>query len=130
MSLLIIGTVAFDDVETPFGKSGRMVGGSASYIGLCCSYFLNKVNLITIENSLGEDLVKQKYPHIAHKVMYVPVGVNDVFLKDQHTVLSNQDILDVIVKHEPKCYLKPNTRFNYSNTNYALLGMPERCDNK
>ena len=47
----------------------------------------------------------------------------DVFLKDQNTVLSNQDILDVIVKHEPKCYLKPNTRFNYSNTNYVLLSL-------
>ena len=47
----------------------------------------------------------------------------DVFLKDQNTVLSNQDILDVIVKHEPKCYLKPNTRFNYSNTNYVLLAL-------
>lgn len=47
----------------------------------------------------------------------------DVFLKDQNTVLSNQDILDVIVKHEPKCYLKPNTRFNYSNTNFVLLAL-------
>lgn len=47
----------------------------------------------------------------------------DVFLKNQNTILSNQDVLDVIVKHEPKCYLKPNTRFNYSNTNYALLAL-------
>ena len=47
----------------------------------------------------------------------------DVFLKNQNTVLSNQDVLDVMVKHEPKCYLKPNTRFNYSNTNYALLAL-------
>ena len=42
--------------------------------------FLKKVDLITIENTLGETLVKNKYPHIAHKVMYLPVGVNDHFL--------------------------------------------------
>lgn len=42
--------------------------------------FLKKVDLITIENSLGEQLVKQKYPYLAHKVMYLPVGVNDLFL--------------------------------------------------
>ncbi|HXB40148.1 MAG TPA: glycosyltransferase [Bacteroidia bacterium] len=42
--------------------------------------FLEKVDLITIENSFGEELVKKKYPHIAHKIMYLPVGVNDHFL--------------------------------------------------
>lgn len=42
--------------------------------------FLKQVDLITIENTKGEELVKNKYPHIAHKVMYLPVGVNDLFL--------------------------------------------------
>ncbi|MBI3518180.1 MAG: glycosyltransferase [Bacteroidetes bacterium] len=42
--------------------------------------FLKKVDLISIENTYGETLVKNKYPHIAHKVMYLPVGVNDHFL--------------------------------------------------
>jgi glycosyltransferase involved in cell wall biosynthesis len=44
--------------------------------------FLEKVDLVTIENSKGEELVKSKYPAIAHKVMYLPVGVNDQFLKE------------------------------------------------
>lgn len=42
--------------------------------------FLKQVDLITIENTKGEELVRNKYPHIAHKVMYLPVGVNDLFL--------------------------------------------------
>ena len=47
----------------------------------------------------------------------------DVLLKNDPTVLSNNDMLDIIVKHKPICYLKTNTRFNYSNTNYALLAL-------
>jgi glycosyltransferase involved in cell wall biosynthesis len=44
--------------------------------------FLKKVDLITIENSLGEKLVQQKFPQIAGKIMYLPVGVNDLYLID------------------------------------------------
>ena len=32
--LLIVGTVAFDTIETPFGKTDKILGGSAPYIGL------------------------------------------------------------------------------------------------
>lgn len=52
MSLIIVGTVAFDDVETPFGKSGRMVGGAASYIGLSASYFVGEQHLVSV---IGDD---------------------------------------------------------------------------
>ena len=37
--LVIVGTVAFDAVETPFGKTDKILGGSASYIGLSASHF-------------------------------------------------------------------------------------------
>jgi len=56
MSFLTIGTVAFDDIETPFGKSGKIIGGSASYISLCASYFLKKVNLVAV---VGDDFPKE-----------------------------------------------------------------------
>ncbi len=52
MSLIIVGTVAFDDVETPFGKSGRMVGGAASYIGLSASHFVKEQHLVSV---IGDD---------------------------------------------------------------------------
>ena len=38
MSLLVIGTVAYDGLETPFGVRERILGGSATYIGLSASY--------------------------------------------------------------------------------------------
>lgn len=44
--------------------------------------FLKQVDLITIENSEGEGLVKRKFPQVAHKVSYLPVGVNDVYLRE------------------------------------------------
>ena len=37
--LVIVGTVAFDAVETPFGKTDKILGGSASYIGLSAAQF-------------------------------------------------------------------------------------------
>lgn len=48
MSLLIIGSVAFDAIETPFGETGKIVGGSASYISLASTLFHNKVGLVAV----------------------------------------------------------------------------------
>jgi len=52
MSLLVIGTVAFDAIETPFGKTDKIIGGAATYISVSASYFRNKINLVSV---VGED---------------------------------------------------------------------------
>lgn len=52
MSLIIVGTVAFDAIETPFGSSGKIVGGAASYIGLSASQFVREQHLVSV---IGED---------------------------------------------------------------------------
>ena len=52
MSLLVVGTVAFDAIETPFGKTDKIVGGAATYIGLSASKFYDKINLVSV---VGED---------------------------------------------------------------------------
>lgn len=52
MSLLVIGTVAFDAIETPFGKTDKIVGGAATYISVSASYFGNNINLVSV---VGED---------------------------------------------------------------------------
>jgi len=44
--------------------------------------FLEKVDLVTIENQEGEELVRNMFPSIASKVMYLPVGVNDLYLTE------------------------------------------------
>lgn len=48
MSLLAIGTVAFDAIETPFGKTDKILGGAATYIGLAASRFVNNVNIVSV----------------------------------------------------------------------------------
>jgi sugar/nucleoside kinase (ribokinase family) len=52
MSLLVIGTVAFDAIETPFGKTDKIIGGAATYIATSASYFKNKINLVSV---VGDD---------------------------------------------------------------------------
>ncbi len=52
MSLLTVGTVAFDAIETPFGKTDKIVGGAATYIAWSASYFSNKVNIVSV---IGDD---------------------------------------------------------------------------
>lgn len=48
MSLLTVGSVAFDALETPFGKTDKIIGGAATYITLSASYFTNKNNLVAV----------------------------------------------------------------------------------
>ena len=48
MSLLVVGSVAFDAIETPFGKTDKIVGGAASYIALSSSYLTKDVNLVAV----------------------------------------------------------------------------------
>jgi hypothetical protein len=55
MSLLVVGTVAFDAIETPFGKRDKIIGGSATYIGLSASYFYKKIKLVSV---VGSDFPK------------------------------------------------------------------------
>ena len=52
MSLLTVGTVAFDAIETPFGKTDKIIGGSGTYISLAAAYFAEQVNLVAV---VGED---------------------------------------------------------------------------
>ncbi len=48
MSLLVVGSVAFDAIETPFGKTDKIVGGAASYICLAASYFNKHSHLVSV----------------------------------------------------------------------------------
>jgi sugar/nucleoside kinase (ribokinase family) len=52
MSLLVVGTVAFDAIETPFGKTDKIIGGAATYISLAASYFTGNINMISV---VGDD---------------------------------------------------------------------------
>lgn len=52
MSLLVLGTVAFDTIETPFGKADRIIGGAGTYIAWASSMFYKDIKLVSV---IGED---------------------------------------------------------------------------
>ena len=52
MSLLVVGTVAFDAIETPFAKTDKIIGGAATYICHSSSFFSKNINLVSV---VGED---------------------------------------------------------------------------
>ena len=56
MSLIVVGSMAFDDIETPFGKSNKIVGGAATYIAWCASNF-TPVKQISV---VGGDFPKEE----------------------------------------------------------------------
>ena len=51
MSILVVGSVAFDNIETPFGKAERCLGGSATYFSVAASFFTD-VDLVAV---VGDD---------------------------------------------------------------------------
>jgi sugar/nucleoside kinase (ribokinase family) len=56
MSLVVVGTVAFDAIETPFGKTDRIIGGAATYLSLAASYFTDSVKIIS---AVGGDFPRE-----------------------------------------------------------------------
>jgi sugar/nucleoside kinase (ribokinase family) len=55
MSILVVGTVAFDSIETPFGSAERILGGSASYFALGASFFAP----VRIVGVIGQDFPQE-----------------------------------------------------------------------
>ena len=61
MSLIVVGSVAYDGVETPHGKVDRMLGGAATYIALSAGYF-TKVGIVAV---VGDDFAREDYDLLA-----------------------------------------------------------------
>ena len=56
MSLLVVGSVAFDAIKTPYGKTDRILGGAATYFALSASYF-TQVRVVAV---VGEDFTEKE----------------------------------------------------------------------
>ncbi len=63
MSLIVVGSVAFDAIETPFGKTDKIIGGAGTYISLAASYFGTKPKVISV---VGDDF-PQEYLDLLEK---------------------------------------------------------------
>lgn len=64
MSLLVVGSLALDTIETPFGKAERTLGGSATFVSVAASYFLQPVRLVGV---VGGDFPKNEIEFLKDK---------------------------------------------------------------
>ena len=96
MSLLVVGTVAFDAIETPFGKTDKIIGGAATYIGLAASYFTKKINLVSV---VGDDFPKESIEmltkhHVDVEGLQIKKGEKSFFWSGRyHNDMNTRDTL-------------------------------------
>ncbi|MEC8610818.1 MAG: PfkB family carbohydrate kinase [Bacteroidota bacterium] len=123
MSLLIVGTVAFDAIETPFGKTDKIVGGAATYIGLSASKFYNNINLVSV---VGED-----FPQTAIDMMHKhKVNTDGLQIKKNektffwsgryHNDMNTRDTLDTQLNVLET--FNPTVPSTYQNCDCLMLG--------
>src|SRR5436190_3939795 len=97
MSLVVVGTVAFDAIETPFGKTDKIIGGAATYSGTAASYFTKDIKLVSV---VGEDFPKetidQFHKHgIKTEGLQIKKGQKTFFWSGRyHTDMNVRDTLD------------------------------------
>ncbi len=97
MSLLVVGTVAFDAIETPFGKTDKIVGGAASYISLAASYFHKDIELVSV---VGDDFPQDflnilKRKGVKLEGLQIKKGEKSFFWSGKyHNDLNTRDTLD------------------------------------
>lgn len=64
MSLISVGTMAFDAIETPFGKTDRIIGGSATYVAYAASNFVKPVQQVSI---IGNDFPQEEMDELSSR---------------------------------------------------------------
>lgn len=64
MSLLTVGTVAFDDIETPFGRAEKVIGGACTYIAWTASYFTDKIFVVSV---VGDDFPQHELDNLTER---------------------------------------------------------------
>lgn len=123
MSLLVVGTVAFDAIETPFGKTDKIVGGAATYAGLAASYYTRNINLVSVvgEDFPGDFMQTLKNHGINLDGLQIKKGEKSFFWAGKyHNDLNNRDTLatelNVLENFDP---IVPDS---YKNCEFLMLG--------
>lgn len=123
MSLLVVGSVAFDAIETPFGKTDKIVGGAASYISLATSYFTKSTKLVAV---VGEDFPQEfiqtlQKRGVSTEGLQIKQGEKSFFWSGKyHTDMNSRDTLvtelNVLGNFDP---IIPDS---YQDCEYLMLG--------
>ncbi len=123
MSLLVIGTVAFDAIETPFGKTDKIVGGAATYAGLAATYFYDKVKIVAV---VGDDFpqeeIKDFEKHgIDTEGLQIKKGEKSFFWSGKyHNDMNSRDTL--ITELNVLADFDPVIPESYQDCEYLMLG--------
>ena len=123
MSLLTVGTVAFDTIETSRGIAEKVVGGACTYISLSASYFTQNINLVAV---VGDDFPKSELDYMKSRGvnldgLQIKKGEKSFFWHGRyHTDMNGRDTIDtqlnVLANFEP---ILPES---YKNSDYLMLG--------
>ncbi len=123
MSLLVIGTLALDTIETPFGKQEYTLGGSATFISTAASYLTSDIRLVGI---VGYDFPQKEIEYFRTRNIDTS-GVE--FLKDTktfhwhgvyHTDMNQRDTITTDLN--ALAFLNPKISEKFSKTEYICLG--------
>ncbi len=121
--LLIVGTVAFDAIETPFGKTDKILGGAATYIALSASNFNLKSGIVSV---VGEDFPQEHLDLLTSKnidisgIEIVKGGKTFFWSGKYHNDMNSRDTLatelNVLADFNP---IVPE---NFKNADVVMLG--------
>lgn len=123
MSLVVVGTMAFDAIETPFGKTDKIVGGSATYVAYTASNFIHDVKQVSI---VGYDFPKEEMNDLSSRgvdlegVTVVPDKKSFFWSGRYHLDMNTRDTLvtdlNVLTDFDP---VLPES---YRNAEFVMLG--------
>jgi sugar/nucleoside kinase (ribokinase family) len=123
MSLITVGTMAFDAIETPFGKIDKIIGGSATYVAYAASNFIAPVQQISI---VGNDFPQEEMDALTARgvqlegVEIVPDKKSFFWSGKYHTDMNTRDTLitDLNVLED----FNPIVPDSYQDAEFVMLG--------
>ncbi|WP_416445920.1 PfkB family carbohydrate kinase [Leeuwenhoekiella sp. A16] len=121
--LLIVGTCAFDEIESPFGKTGKILGGAGTFIGLAASQFNVDPAIVSI---VGDDFPQEYIDILANKGinldgLEIVEGGKTFFWKGlYHNDLNSRDTL--ITELNTLADFNPKVPEAYKNSDIVMLG--------
>jgi sugar/nucleoside kinase (ribokinase family) len=123
MSLISVGTMAFDAIETPFGKTDQIVGGSATYVAYAASNFVKPVHQISI---VGYDFPKEEMEELKRRgvqlegVQIVPDKKSFFWSGRYHEDMNSRDTL--ITDLNVLADFNPKVPDSYQGAEFLMLG--------
>lgn len=123
MSLLTVGSVAFDAIETPFGKTDKIIGGAGTYIALAASFFEKDQKIVSV---VGEDFPQEMIDLIASKGvdtagLQIKKGEKTFFWSGRyHNDMNSRDTL--VTELNVLGTFDPVIPESYQGADYLLLG--------